>query len=195
MSKPRHFVPFHTLISIYNSLIAPYLHYGLVAWGHARETQLSKLLILQKRALHFMHFADRRDHTIPFFLNAKILPLNCVNYKLLAEMMHDVSNGCVHVPPNLKDLFLRTKKVHSYSTRSSVSDNFYIQRSRLEIKRQLFSRAGVKLWNGLPTKLRVLPKTMFKKKIQIILFNMILESEDLYDDFESLVTKVKSQLS
>ena len=52
----------------------------------------------------------------------------------------------------------------------------------------------MKLWNRLPTKLRVLPKTMFKKEIQIILFN-ILESEDLYDDFESLVTKVKSQLS
>ena len=55
--------------------------------------------------------------------------------------------------------------------------------------RQSFSRAGVKLWNELPTKLRVLPKPILKKKIQILIFN-ILESEDLYDDFESLVTKV-----
>ena len=39
------------------------------------------------------------------------------------------------------------------------------------------------------SKLRVLPKWLFKKKIKIVLFN-ILESEDLYDDFESLVTKV-----
>ena len=101
------------------------------------KTQLSKLLILQKRALRFMHSADRRDHAIPFFLNAKILPLNCLYYKLLAEMMHDVSNYCV--PPNLEDSFLCTKKVHSYNTRS---DNFYFQRSRLEIKRQSFSRAS-----------------------------------------------------
>ena len=106
-----------------------------------------------------MHFADRSDHAIPFFLNAKILPLNCLYYKLLAEMMHDISNDCV--PPNLRDLFLPTKKVHSYNTRSFVSDNFYIQRSRLEIKRQSFSRVGVKLWNELPMKLRVLPKTLF----------------------------------
>ena len=139
-----------------------------------------------------MHFADKHDHAIPFFLNAKILPLNCLYYKLLAEMMHDVNNDCV--PPNLKDLFLPAKKVHSYNTRSSVSDNFCIQRSRLEIKRQSFSRAGVKLWNELPTKLRVLSKSLFKKKIKIVLFN-ILEFEDLYDDFESLVTKVKSQLT
>ena len=89
--------------------------------------------------MHFF-FADRRDHAIPFFLNAKILPLNCPYYKLLAEMMHDINNDCV--PTNLKDLFLPTKKVHFYNTRSSVSDNFHIQRSRLEIKRQSFSRTG-----------------------------------------------------
>ena len=159
-----HFVPFHTLISIYNSLelIAPYLRYRLVAWGHASKT-LSKLLIVQRRAIRFIYFADRRDHAIPFFVNAKILPPNCLYYKLLAEMMHDVSNECL--PPNLKDLFLRTRQVHSYNTPSSVCDNFCIQRSRLEIKRQSFSRAGVKLWNGLPTKLRVLPKTMFKQNL------------------------------
>ena len=128
LSKLRHFVPFHTLISIYNSLIARYLCFGLVAWGHASKT-LNEVLIVQKRAIRFIHFADRRDHTIPFFLNAKILPLNCLYYKLLAEMMHDVSNECL--PPNLKDLFIRTKKVHSYNKRSSGSDSFYIQRSRL----------------------------------------------------------------
>ena len=60
--KLKRFVPFYTLINIYNSLITPYLRYGLVAWGQlTSKTQLSKLLILRKRALHFMHFADRRD--------------------------------------------------------------------------------------------------------------------------------------
>ena len=37
LSKLRHFVPTHTLINIYNSLIAPYLRYGLVAWGQASK--------------------------------------------------------------------------------------------------------------------------------------------------------------
>ena len=125
---------------------------------------------LQKRTLRFTHFADRRDHAIPFFLNAKILPLNCLYYKLLAKMINNVNNACV--PPNLKDLFHPTKKVHSCNTLSSVCDNFYIQRSRLEIKIQSFSRAGVKLWNGLPRKLRVLTKLLFKKKIKMVLFQL-----------------------
>ena len=37
LSKLRHFVPFSTLISIYHSLIAPYLRYGLIAWGQASQ--------------------------------------------------------------------------------------------------------------------------------------------------------------
>ena len=44
LSKIRHFVPFHTLVSIYNSLAVPYLRYGLIAWGQAGKTQLRGIL-------------------------------------------------------------------------------------------------------------------------------------------------------
>ena len=54
LSKLRHLVPSHTLISIYNSLIAPYLRYGLIVWGQANKFLLDKLSILQKRALRFI---------------------------------------------------------------------------------------------------------------------------------------------
>ena len=184
LSKLRHFVPTHTLFNIYNSLIAPYLRYGLVAWGQARKNEVDKLLILQKRALRFTFFANRRDHAIPLFLKAKILPIHCLHYKLLAETMHDISNDLV--PSNLKEVFLPTAKVHSYNTRSSASKNFFIKMSRIEIKRNSFSRVDARLWNELPTKLRMQPKMKFKKKIRWILFN-ILELEDNYIDVETLI--------
>ena len=104
-----------------------------------------------------------------------ILPINFMHYKLLAETMHDVSND--FVPSNLKDLFVPTVKIHSYNTRALVSKNFYIQKSNTEIKRKSFSRIGAKLWNEIPTKLRALPKAIFEKEIQMILFK-ILENED-----------------
>jgi hypothetical protein len=37
-----------------NSLIAPYLTYGIIGWGRACKTHLTKLLILQKRVLHLI---------------------------------------------------------------------------------------------------------------------------------------------
>ena len=52
ISKLRHFVPKHTLINIYRSLVAPYLTYGLIVWGQACKSYLDKLLKLQKRAVN-----------------------------------------------------------------------------------------------------------------------------------------------
>ena len=120
-------------------------------------------------------------------MNAHILPINFVHYKLLAETMHDVSNDLM--PSNLKDLFVPTAKIHSYNTRASASRNFYIQKSNTEIQRKCLSRIGAKLWNEIPTKLRALPKASFKKKIQMILLK-ILENEDSYKDLEFIISKV-----
>ena len=135
-----------------------------------------------------MCFADRRDHAIPLFLRAQTLPIHFLYYKLLAETMRDVSNDVT--PLKLKDLFIPTVKIHSYNTRSSVSNNFYIKKSKLEIERKSFSRIGAKLWNEIPVKLRTPPKLLFKKKIRMILFN-ILKSEDSYEDLESIISKVR----
>ena len=130
--KIRHFVPFNTIANIYNCLVVSYLRYGLIAWGQAGKTQLNKLLILQKRALRFMCFADRRDHAIPLFLRAQTLPIHFLYYELLAGTMHDVSDGVI--PSQLKDFFIPTGKIHTYITRSSVFKNFYIKKSKLEIE-------------------------------------------------------------
>ena len=54
--KPRHFLPQHTLLTIYRSLVAPYLTYGLMAWGQACKSYLEKPLKLQKRDLSFIYF-------------------------------------------------------------------------------------------------------------------------------------------
>jgi len=89
--------------------------------------------------------------------------------------MHDVSNDLV--PSNRKDLFVPTAKIHSYSTRASVSKNLYIQRSNTEIQRKSLTRIGAKLWDEISTKLMAIPKATFKKKIQMILLR-ILENED-----------------
>ena len=146
-------------------------------------------MIFQKRALHFKCFAGRCDHAIPLFLRGKTFPFLFLYYKLQAETVHDVNNDVI--PSKLKDLFIPTAKIHSYNTRdlqfptTSISKN----QNSVEIRRKSFSRIGAKLWNKIPTKLRKLPKLIFKRKIRMILFN-ILESEVSYEDLESIISKV-----
>ena len=90
ISKLRHFVPKHTLINIYRSLIAPYLSYGLIVWGQACKSYLDKLLKLQKRVLRFIYFSDHNQHAIPLFSDAGILPLQFSYYELTANLMFDI---------------------------------------------------------------------------------------------------------
>ena len=52
IARLRHFVPFNTLHSIYQSLTFSYLSYGLVCRGQALQSHLNKILLLQKRALY-----------------------------------------------------------------------------------------------------------------------------------------------
>ena len=62
--------------------------------------------------------------------------------------MHDVRNQ--KVANNILNLFSDTASIHSYNTRSSSANKFYIKKSRLEIQKRAFSRVGAKIWNEMP---------------------------------------------
>ena len=98
--------------------------------------------------------------------------------------------GHRNAPGNIQDIFHYISKIHSYNTRSSVSNNFYTQSSRLSIQVNSFSRIGTKIWNKMPMSLRKLPKNAFKRKIKQILFE-ILASEDCYIDLQVIIQTVK----
>ena len=66
-----HLVSCHVLLTLYRSLIVPYISYGICAWCHAAETHLHKLLVLQKRALRLMVFADPKTRAVRLFLETK----------------------------------------------------------------------------------------------------------------------------
>ena len=183
ISKLRHFVPKHTLINIYRSLIAPYLSYGLIVWGQACKSYLDKLLKLQKRVLRFLYFSDHNQHAIPLFSDAGILPLQFSYYELAANLMFDIRRR--NAPRNIRDLFEDISNIHSYNTRSSASKNFYTQSSRLSIQLNSFSRIGTTIWNEMPLTLRNLSKYNFKRKIKRKLFD-ILTSDDSYLDIRNI---------
>ena len=121
--KLRYFLPRHTLLTIYRSLVAPYLTYGLTAWGQAYKLHLEKLLKLQKRALHFIYFSERNQCAIPLFTDPGVLPLKFLYYEHLANLIFEIRHN--NAPGNIQDLFQDISDIHSYNTRSSASNNFY----------------------------------------------------------------------
>ena len=119
---------------------------------------------------------------------AAVSVIKKVYHQLLAETMSDVSNNLV--PTNIQELFLPLSHVHSYGTRSSTSQSFYIKKSNLEIQKNSFSRLGTKLWNEMPTKLRTLSNYKFKFNILASLLD-ILETGDTYYEIDEIILKMK----
>ena len=123
IAKLRHSVPQPILLNICKSLIHLYLTYGLAAWGQACKNCLNKILILQKRALRLLYFADWRDHAIPLFLKANVLPTTFLYYESVSSLMHDINND--KAPANMLNLFQKTSNIPSYNTRLSTSEKFW----------------------------------------------------------------------
>jgi len=152
ISRLRHFVPFNILLTLYRSLILPYLSYGVTIWGRASKSIINMLLILQKRVLRFMHFNNRQTHCIPLFLATNTLPVQMIYFENAAKLMYDVSKNAV--PTSIQNLFHKTETIHNYRTRSASSGNYYIDQSRLELQKLSFARTGPLIWNCLPLTLR-----------------------------------------
>ena len=95
ISKLRHSIPGHILLYIYQTLIHPHLNYGLAAWGQASKTSLNKILILQKKVLRMMYFTDIREHAIPLFIDADILPVSFMYYRTVACLMPELLTATI----------------------------------------------------------------------------------------------------
>ena len=81
----------NTLIQVYRSLIFPYTHYGIAAWGQAAHVYLRKVFIVKKRALRLTFFAGNRSHAIPFFVSDNVttyLPILRVRISVIFLLIH-----------------------------------------------------------------------------------------------------------
>ena len=59
-------------------------------WAHsfAFLNTFNKILLLQKKVLHFIFFANRNVHAIPRFIVANILPISFLYFKSVSYLMH-----------------------------------------------------------------------------------------------------------
>ena len=157
--KLRSFVNIQTLISLYYSLIYPYIIYCNIIWGGTYSSHLTPLLILQKKIVRIITGADYLAHSNPLFLQAKILKVQDVHKYMLGIYMYKkkLNNSLPAVQ-------------HSYNTRgSSVVPSAF---QRLTVTQQSVEYSGPKLWNSLPLNVRAAPTLFsFKKALKMHLLS------------------------
>ena len=151
MNRLKYFVPKNILLTLYNSIILPYLNYAVLTWG-STTLYLNKLFMLQKKAVRIINNAGYLDHTTPLFRNINILKLSDLYYFNLGKFMFKYTRDSL--PHNFDSLFILNSSVHSHDTRSSSRGDFFVKQNRTSyFKNSIFQR-GVLYWNSLSTKLK-----------------------------------------
>ena len=163
ISRLRHFVPLKTLLSIYNSLISPYISYGLIAWGQASKSYLEKILILQKRAVRLIYFLPFRTHAIPYFAQSNILPITMLYFKLSSILMLDITT--LHLEISAIFLFLHKTYISIIPNQHLLVTTILTILGLIIIK-TLFLSLGLKFGTVFPKAIEVCRSTYSKRKFK-----------------------------
>ena len=139
-----------TKLSLYYSLIYPYLNYCNIVWSTTYVTNLRRILILQKRIVRVLTNSSFLAHTAPLFIKLNLLDIYKINSLHTATFMF-----CFHkklLPPCFSNLFNVNKQVHNYNTRNA--DQYRPHACKTNIKQFTILFSGPKLWNSLPDSVR-----------------------------------------
>ena len=95
LSIIRNYVNKHTLRTIYFAIFDSHINYANLIWGQNQHA-LSRIIILQKKALRIMNFQSRDSHSSPLFRSNHILKLED---KILIENIIFISKSFNNLPP------------------------------------------------------------------------------------------------
>ena len=117
INRLKQTIPRKILLTLYNTMILPYISYCNIIWGNCAIYLSNRILILQKRATRIINNAQPLTHTDPLFKKFKILKVNDINRLQVAVCMYSCFNNLL--PQTFNDLFIYNCAIHSHSTRTS----------------------------------------------------------------------------
>ena len=118
----RSYVNKHILRTIYFAIFDSHINYVNLIWGQNLHA-VSRIVILQKKALRIMNFQSRDSHSSPLFKFNHILKLED---KILIENILFINKSFNNLLPLIfKSWFTVCSDAHNYQTVSSTADKIY----------------------------------------------------------------------
>jgi hypothetical protein len=146
LTKASKYLNKATLLMLYNSFVLPYLRYGNIIWGKAASVHVSRLFVLQKRAVRIVCGAHFLAHTNPLFLDNRILKLHDLNTYLCAQFVfkiyHNIFPSAFSLP------FHITPLVHPHHTRAITNTTARIPYCRTSQRQKTIAIHAPKLFNS-----------------------------------------------
>ena len=146
LNRLRHILNKTQLLTIYNTIIEPTIHYCDTVWGYCSKTNVNKLNRLKRRCARAI--TGNYDWNIP---GGKLMEsLNIPTF----EMKRDYDTACLtYKAINEQTAKYLTNKIspvtHNHKTRFNSTNNLSIPRPKHEFARQTFTYTTSHCWNDL----------------------------------------------
>ena len=169
--KIRHLLPTSVLVSLYYSLFASFLQYGIIVWGLTYDIHTKPIYLLQNKVVRAIASKNFTSPSTPIFSELKILKLyDLFHFKLLIfvyESVHLISPVFFH------NFFETLSSVHQYDTRQArKGDIFMTRKNTLQYGLRSIIFAGAKSWNNIPSSIKQSTTTMtFRCDLKLHLFS------------------------
>ena len=108
--RSRYLLSSATRLSLYNTLIYPYLTYCNIVWSSTFVTNLNRILFSQKRVVHILTNSEYRAHSDPLFKQLKILDIFKLNTFHIGKFMF-LYHHCM-LPTFFDNLFTIINQIH-----------------------------------------------------------------------------------
>ena len=102
--RARFYLLAGTKLSLYYTLIYPYLSYCNTAWSSTYVSNLSRIFLLEKRIVRVLTNSNYRAHTAPLFSKLKILSIYQLNSFYIGKFMFSYHNQPLQ--PTLKSMII-----------------------------------------------------------------------------------------
>ena len=143
--RARQCVSKKTLTNLYHTFIFPYLIYCVEVWGSACKTNLTPIMLLQKKVVRILSFSDRLEHTEPLFIRLDILPFNKLIHHRIGLFMYKVYKDMY--PTVITNMYLHNKNIHSHNTRQK--HHFHVAMGHSNLYATSFYCTSILIWNDI----------------------------------------------
>ena len=176
LNRVKKILPSSSLLTIYNSLIASHLYYGLEIWGAASGKFVNRISGIQKKAVRIITRAHRLAHTEPRMKSLNILKVAdqhklqclCLTYDMMKK--------------NCPDIYNFNLNRYAYSAnrelRSTASQPDNIREPSLSSPwgKNSFPHLAPSYWNGIPEHVKqLMSRKAFKRATKKSLLESYVE--------------------
>ena len=138
----------------YHFIAYSHLQYAIICWGNANKSIMKRLQVKQNRVVKTLRNTFGRKTRLKLLYNeVQILKINGICILEIGEFMTKVRFNTLS-EDFLKNFITALTSVHKYSTRSALSNKFYVERtSKVKTNRSL-KVFDVNVWNSSPDCIR-----------------------------------------